>query len=118
MCFIGKGNCQAKVRDQNGVEKVTRILKEGDHFGEIGMIYNCRRSATVTSKNYNTFARIIKPRYKELISEFPEYELCLKRHIKETYKDTKIVFLIQMMKSVDYLKNCDDDLIFDIMFNL
>jgi CRP-like cAMP-binding protein len=86
MYFIGKGNCQVRVRDPNGQDqKIAPLLREGDHFGEIGMIYLCRRTATVTAKNYNTFARIVRGRYKEMISEFPEYEVCLKRYIKETY---------------------------------
>jgi hypothetical protein len=33
-------------------------LKEGDHFGEIAMIYKCRRTATFISKNYNTMAKL------------------------------------------------------------
>ena len=82
------------------------------------MIYMCRRSATVISQNYNTFARIHRPRFRELISEFPEYEACLKRHIKEEYKDAKIEFLKNMVRSVDYLKNCSEDLIYDIVFSL
>ena len=54
--FIGKGECKVRVRDQKGREKIVRTLYEGDHFGEISIIYECRRNATVTSMNYNTFA--------------------------------------------------------------
>ena len=54
------------------------------------MIYQCRRSATVISGQYNTFARITRPRFRELISEFPEFELCLKNYIKKNYNDAKI----------------------------
>lgn len=49
-------------------------LNEGDHFGEVALMYQCKRSATVISSNYNTFARVLKPRFREIISEFPEYE--------------------------------------------
>jgi len=118
MFFIGKGNCQVKVRDQNGQDKLIRTLKEGDHFGEISMIYQCRRTATVISQNYNTFARIIRPRFRELISEFPEYEICLRQYIKDKYDDVKIEFLKNIVSSVEYLKNCGDDMIYDIIFSL
>ena len=118
MFFIGKGNCTVKVRDHKGQDTHSKKLKEGDHFGEIGMIYLCRRTATVISKNYNTFARIIRPRFRELISEFPEYELCLQNHIKTNYNDDKIKFLKEMVSSVDYLKNCGEDLIYNIIFSL
>ena len=48
MYFIAKGNCVVKVRDEKRVvHENVMMLKEGDHFGEISMIYKCRRSATV-----------------------------------------------------------------------
>ena len=107
------------MRDASNKEKTVRSLKEGDHFGEIAMIYQCRRSATVISLSYNTFARIIRPRFRELVSEFPEYEACLKKHVKEEYDDPKIDFLKRMVRQVDYLQNCDnEDLIYDIIFSL
>ena len=57
MYFIAKGECSVSVRDSNKVEqKNQKQLKEGSHFGEIAMIYKCRRTATVSSLNYNTMA--------------------------------------------------------------
>ena len=54
------------------------------------MIYKCKRSATVYSSNYNTFARITKPRFREIVSEFPEYEVALKKNAIKSYRDKKI----------------------------
>lgn len=118
MYFISKGQCIVTVRDQNGTVKEENKLEEGEHFGEIGIIYQSRRTATVVSRNYNTFARIIRPRYRELISEYPEYEICLKDHIQKTYNDSKIQFLKRMVKQVDYLAACDDTLLNEIIFSL
>lgn len=103
MYFVGTGHCRVKVRDHNGREQFICQLKEGDHFGEISLIYKCKRSATVTSSNYNTFARIYKPRFREVISEFPEYETCLKNHAIKKYRDKKIEFILRMIKRVEYL---------------
>ena len=72
------------------------LLFEGDHFGEIAMIYKCRRSATVLSRNYNTMAILSEPLYKELIAEFPEYQRFLKQHL-QGYKDKKKKFLCKMV---------------------
>ena len=74
MYFVGTGDCSVRVRDHLGREVVTRSLDEGDHFGEIALLYKCKRSATVISGNYNTLARLVAPAFKELISEYPEYE--------------------------------------------
>ena len=90
MFFVGSGNCKVKVRDHHGREQIIGNLNEGDHFGELALIYKCKRSATVISNNYNTFARIIKPRFREITSEFPEYEACLKENALKSYRDKKI----------------------------
>lgn len=37
---------------------LVRALYPGDHFGEISMIYKCRRTGTVISDNYNTMATL------------------------------------------------------------
>ena len=55
------------------MEEEGSLLAEGDHFGEISMIYKCRRSATVMSRNYNTMAVLSEVLFKELIAEFPDY---------------------------------------------
>jgi CRP-like cAMP-binding protein len=55
-----------------------RLLSEGDFFGEIGMIYKCNRSATVISRNYNTFSIMNYSQYRDLINEYPEFEAELK----------------------------------------
>ena len=94
-----------KVRDTTGREVQTRCLQEGDHFGEISLLYKCNRSATVTSGNYNTLARLVSPAFKELISEFPEYEAMLRDHVITEYgdkKDPKIEFMKRTINRVPY----------------
>ena len=71
MYYVGTGHCRVEVRDHNGKIQKRDNLHEGDHFGEISLLYKCKRTATVISSNYNTFARILKPRFREVISEFP-----------------------------------------------
>ena len=75
---------------------------EGDHFGEVSLIYKCKRSASVISRNYNTLAKMTGSRYRELVAEYPEYEIALKKHVRETYDDPKIRFVIAMLERVDY----------------
>ena len=65
--YIGKGNCRVTVKNNRGKEVVVRTLLQGEHFGEISLIYNCTRTATVVSMNYNTFAEMKNHLYKRLI---------------------------------------------------
>ena len=148
MFFVIKGTCTVKVRSEASKDPpVIRTLWKGAHFGEIHLLYRCPRSATVTSTNYNTLARLKLDNFKELISDFPEYEICLRNHVIREYgnlkkpeqentvverndkkKDTKtsfrhqidpkIQFLEKTIKRVDFLKNIDDSVFFDIMFAL
>jgi hypothetical protein len=37
------------------------------------MIYKCRRTASVISRNYNTLAILSEENFKNLIAEYPEY---------------------------------------------
>jgi CRP-like cAMP-binding protein len=44
-------------------EKVVRMLQPGDHFGEISMMYQCRRTATVKAYDYCTCATLNHPSF-------------------------------------------------------
>ena len=65
--YVGKGMCKVFVRDASNKEVMVKELYEGDHFGEIAIIYKCRRTATVQSMNYNTFAVMTPLAYRRLI---------------------------------------------------
>ena len=116
--YIGKGFCHVKVRDSKGAEVQIRRLNEGEHFGEIQIIYNCARTASVISMNYNTFATMNWHGYKRLIQDFPEYEVCLRRHVVSTYDDHRIKFIANMIKRVEYLDLVPLDILYELIFSL
>lgn len=60
----------------------------------------------------------MKPRFREVISEFPQYEKNLTAHALEKYRDSKILFILKMLKRVEYLTKHDDEVLFDLMFSL
>ena len=69
-------------RDENKIEHPNiRTLREGGHFGEISMIYKCKRSASVMSRNYDTLAVLGEDQFKSLVAEYPDYLMLLKGHI-------------------------------------
>ena len=95
-----------------------RRLNEGEHFGEIQIIYSCARTASVISMNYNTFATMDWHGYKRLIQDFPEYEVCLRRHVVSTYDDHRIKFIANMIKRVEYLDLVPIDILYELIFSL
>ena len=141
MFFISKGNCTVRVRAEASKDPpAIRKLIEGAHFGEINLLYkDCARSATVISNNYNTLSRLRMENFKDVISEYPEYEKALKKHVIATYGnmapvlpnakedklkntryavDPKIKFIKEIIKGVEYFAKIDDEVFFDIMFAL
>ena len=46
--------------DEEAAVKPHGILIDGDHFGEISMLFDCKRTATVRSDNYGTLALLKK----------------------------------------------------------
>lgn len=116
--YVGKGDCKVTVRNQRGKEIIVGKLFEGAHFGEIAMIYNCERTATVYSMNYNTFAFMRLPLYRRLVQDYPEFETCLKRYVVENYKDHRVRQLATMVKKLEYLDLVPEDILFDLIFSL
>ena len=82
------------------------------------MIYKCKRTATIVSRNYNTMARISFFKYREVSIEYPMFEKTLKQYLYN-YNDKKIQFLRQIVTRVDYLKHSmTKEIFYDLIFKL
>lgn len=82
MYLIAKGQCILNIRDEtNKVVKKYKTLETGDYFGEIAMIYSCKRTATIASKKYTTLAMLTRAKFKEIQTEFPDMQDVLKQGI-------------------------------------
>lgn len=57
--FLAKGSAIVKFTDtaKQSYDNF-RTLHHGDHFGEIGIVFNCPRTAGVISSDYCTFAKL------------------------------------------------------------
>ena len=55
--FISKGDCSINITDNQAKEHIAyKLVVEGDHFGEISLLYDCTAQASVISRNYNTLS--------------------------------------------------------------
>lgn len=69
--FIAEGQCQVIITDLwDNEETFTKRLNIGDSFGELGLIFNCKRTATVKTTNYCTFAKIEKKMFMNMKKQF------------------------------------------------
>lgn len=42
----------------------------------------------------------------------------MKQYIRTKYKDAKIIFLLDMLRRVEYLRDINEEILYEIMFSL
>ena len=76
MYIVAKGECSVRIlNEENKMDPKEKPLRIGAYFGEIALIYGCRRTCSVISKKYSTLAKLTLKDYKKLIQEIPELQL-------------------------------------------
>ena len=88
MYFIRNGKFSVHVKtehlivvDQENEPKPVTHLIDGDHFGEIGMLFDSKRTATVRSENYGTLAILRKQQFIELTKTFESFTTIFKKQV-------------------------------------
>ena len=98
-----KGEGMVIMKDRYQREySVDKLLIEGNHFGEIGLLYKCARTATVISRNYVTVARLSRLRFNELMVEYPDLKKSLTKNVYNYSYDRK-TYIRSILKKVEYL---------------
>lgn len=114
MFFIAKGACQVRVKVRNILQVKSdgesddsisnvRTLHEGDHFGEVSLVFGCKRTASVVSNNYCTLASLCKPQFTELNNQFENMTNAFKKHAC-LYDDDIKMFIEKEMDKVPYFR--------------
>ena len=101
MYLIAKGACMVNVMDEKKNIQRISTLRPGDYFGEISLIYGCKRTATVVSTKYSTLAMLSYQHYKEILIEFPDLEKELKQQVYR-YNDRMKRFMMKAMQRIEY----------------
>ena len=82
MFFIVFGDCIVQERDLKYNQSYKKkMLVKSDHFGEIGLLYNTKRTCSIVSSSYNILARLTKPRMRALVSDYPQLLENFLKHI-------------------------------------
>lgn len=107
MFFIRTGEFEVTIKS-NFHENESRIdrkyLYDGDHFGEIGLIFNTKRTAQVKSKNYGSLARLTKSGWNEIQTHFPSLTTAFKEYTFK-YKDELRTFLEMESNKINYFRD-------------
>lgn len=78
-------------------------MNQGDYFGEVALIFNCKRTATIISTNYCTFAKIEKQLYLKSQQSF----LNTVKSQTINYIDKSKKFKIKLLKQIEYFESYD-----------
>lgn len=89
----------------------------GDYFGEIAILYNCKRSTVVQAKHYTILGAISKEKMDGLFKEFPFFKHKLVQRTNR-YDDNLKLFLECSLKTIDYFKSVPDETITKIIYSV
>ena len=94
-----------------------KIAKPGDLFGEVALLCDCRRTASVKTTNYSTLARIDKPTFKDMCQQFGDLAEKLKENLKG-YQDKLKLFLKVSLVNIPFFRNLSENTIEEITYLL
>jgi len=102
--LAGKGRAKVFVTDTDQNVVPVKELYPGNHFGELALVYDCYRTATVQSVDYCWIAEMSKDHFIAMLNRFSH----LRKRIRDAtsnYKDVWKKFLYGMLFQIDYIRN-------------
>jgi voltage-gated potassium channel len=85
MYFINQGTVEVSQKDQGTIT----TLSDGDFFGEISLLKDTKRNATISAVDYCDLYSLDKKSFNEVVSHFPEFEKKIKAMVTERLADPK-----------------------------
>ena len=92
-----------------------KLLVEGDHFGEISLLFDCITQASCVSRNYLSLAMLNKQHFNEFIVDQVEWKEELLAHVKK-YKDPRKKFMLESVKNIPHFSTCSDEIIYELTY--
>lgn len=114
---ISKGQFVVSVQDHESVSRTSNMLAEGDYFGEVALLLNCKRTATVRANNYATIAKVDKKSFVSLCREFEDLVPNLRRNMK-TYNDRLKQFLVSIVSVIPYMSGLTEYALEDVAYHM
>ena len=98
-------------------EMKVRTLGANTYFGEIALVHDSVRSATVTCSNYCTLGKIKLELLWDLCVSYKFFRSALMTSI-HNYNDSSKVFLHTILRDIPYLKDSPKEIISAIAFSM
>ena len=115
--ILSKGELTVHVKDEHNRESFVRVLESGSIFGEIALITDCPRTASIKCMNYCTCASLPIEGFREVCKLFPETLTKLKKRRSE-YRDRWKNFMFKILYTVYYFKDLSSNTLEEIFYSL
>ena len=80
--LIVRGRVMVVKRDEQGVEHEVGVLETGDHFGEVALLYDSPRTATIRTVTPSLFLTLQRAQFLELIERTPGLREALEQRVR------------------------------------
>jgi ATP-binding cassette, subfamily B, bacterial len=80
---VVRGQVTAARRAEDGSEAPVTVLQDGDYFGELGLLHNVPRAATVRTTAPSVFLTLTRERFLQMLDRAPELRDVLQRDYPE-----------------------------------
>lgn len=117
--FLAKGEADVFIEDENQKSKRINTLTPGQYFGEVALLKDCPRTATVKSKSYSTWATLEGQTFEKLLATYSFLKKSMEQRISKNYQDRWRKFVKRSLRNVEFLdKSVSEEIIEEISYKL
>jgi CRP/FNR family cyclic AMP-dependent transcriptional regulator len=88
MFILIEGEMRVYVEDEEGKQLTVRILNPGHSFGEVALIGDFPRTASVMTLTDSVVAAFSRERYLSFLEQYPQISIALARNLANMVRDT------------------------------
>jgi len=96
MYFVSKGSVDVLSKDE---KMLFATLQEGHFFGEITLVLQTPRTATIKAKEFCDLFRLDKETFDNILTRYPDFEACIRKMAEERKKETDNIKATENQKS-------------------
>jgi ATP-binding cassette, subfamily B, bacterial len=82
MYFVDRGEVEVVITDPAGGERRVAVLRDGDYFGEIALLENVPRTATVRFRTPTSLLGLDRGRFLDLLEAVPDLRAAFERGVE------------------------------------
>ena len=114
--FVSRGKCAVELVDYNKSVTVKYLLK-GSHFGEIGLVFDTPRTATVKAIDYATLAEMTKADFDIVAGSYPKLRSVMQKSALR-YSDPHKEFQLSTLRRCPYFRQLPGPVLTHLLYSL